>query len=524
MKSIDQLPSHVNSLVTKCQHPVRIFNKYTQEWVLTDCGKCYGCMLRKKTKMTAACQNESEKSLYSFFVTLTYADEFVPRLRYLVENCDDDSGNVILSFETVDRNLEIATGKRKRIIQDEILSFTHVLSKEEYSRWKSRVKLIDNQFVPVSNYRDIQLFLKRVRLQLKKYNYELRTYAVSEYGPRTYRPHWHLLFNLTPCQGSETQDLPPMSELVSSCWNYGRSDTSLSRGGASSYVAGYVNSLACLPSLYMVMPRIYRTRQGHSIRFGRSEIFSDKRNSGRIREGKFVELVDGESVSCNGHVVHVRPDRAVTNILFNPLARRLSEHDAAFAFVLFSTRSLIDRLIRLGCLDFRLEYSVMDITRGYYSAYEQGLLGDPAHGDRLFTYDSIVMYFSRMQTLPCLPEHKIINRFYRFFLPLFKTLVYYESNFPEYEDPWELCCFISKVTCSYYDTLDKSLLFHQLKNQEDYPDFVDYYLSYYHTTNSKDIFTSCKEQYDYIVDISYSKVIDSIKHKEFNDMLNLLNS
>lgn len=525
MNTIDQLPSHLNSLVTKCQHPVRIFNKYTQEWVLTDCGKCYGCMLRKKTRMTAACQSEAENSLYSFFVTLTYSDTFVPRLKYSVENYDVSNGNVLLSFETVSRDLEISTGKRKRIINDEIHTFTHVFSSEEYSRWKSRVKLIDDQFVPVSNYRDIQLFLKRVRLHLKKYQYELRTYAVSEYGPRTYRPHWHLLFNLTPCKDSTDQTVPPMSDIVSKSWNYGRSDSSLSRGGASSYTAGYVNSLACLPSLYLVMPRVYRTRQGHSIRFGRTEIFSDKRNADRIREGVFVDLINGESVSRDGHSVCVRPDRAVTNILFNPLARRLPEHDGTFAFVLFSTRKLINRLIGLGCLDLQLEYSVRDIARGYYLAYSQGLLGDPAVKGWSFTYDSIVTYFSRMQSLPALPEDKIIDKFYRFFLPLFKTLNYYESNFPEFEDPWELCCYISKVTCTYYYTLDKTLLFHQLSNQEEYPEFVDYYLSYYHTTKTEDILSSsCKEQYDYIVDISFKKIIDSIKHKEFNDMSNLFNS
>lgn len=45
-------------------------------------------------------------------------------------------------------------------------------------------------------YRDIQLFLKRLRKSLRK---PIRFFCTGEYGTRTKRPHWHMMiFNMDP--------------------------------------------------------------------------------------------------------------------------------------------------------------------------------------------------------------------------------------------------------------------------------------------------------------------------------------
>lgn len=49
---------------------------------------------------------------------------------------------------------------------------------------------------PVLSKRDVQLFLKRVR---KKFGQGIRYYAAGEYGPKTQRPHYHIiLFGVGP--------------------------------------------------------------------------------------------------------------------------------------------------------------------------------------------------------------------------------------------------------------------------------------------------------------------------------------
>lgn len=50
-------------------------------------------------------------------------------------------------------------------------------------------------YLSYTSKRDAQLFLKRVRKNLSKYSDEkIRYYIVSEYGPKTFRAHYHVLF------------------------------------------------------------------------------------------------------------------------------------------------------------------------------------------------------------------------------------------------------------------------------------------------------------------------------------------
>lgn len=57
-------------------------------------------------------------------------------------------------------------------------------------------------FAPTLNPRDLQLFLKRLRIQLP---HQMRFFAVGEYGDQTQRPHYHLgLFNFFNCARGQT--------------------------------------------------------------------------------------------------------------------------------------------------------------------------------------------------------------------------------------------------------------------------------------------------------------------------------
>lgn len=109
------------------------------------CGQCIDCRLEKSRQWSIRCMLESSFYDYNYFLTITYAPEYLP----------------VSSFTTVDSG--------------EIFS------------------------MPTLVKRDVQLFMKRLRSTWKrKYNRDdIRFFGSGEYSPIKERPHYHfILFNL----------------------------------------------------------------------------------------------------------------------------------------------------------------------------------------------------------------------------------------------------------------------------------------------------------------------------------------
>lgn len=60
-----------------CLHPIKIKNRYG-EYMDVPCGRCYGCLNKKRLNLSTMTKLESKKHRYSMFVTLTYAPEYLP--------------------------------------------------------------------------------------------------------------------------------------------------------------------------------------------------------------------------------------------------------------------------------------------------------------------------------------------------------------------------------------------------------------------------------------------------------------
>jgi hypothetical protein len=96
------------------------------------------------------------------------------------------------------------------------------------------------------NYRDIQLFFKRLIQNIRRItNEKIHYYVVGEYGPTTFRPHFHILLFHNSKELRQS-----IRQFVSKSWRFGDSDTQSVWSSASCYVAGYVNSTACLPDFF----------------------------------------------------------------------------------------------------------------------------------------------------------------------------------------------------------------------------------------------------------------------------------
>ncbi|UPW41644.1 replication initiator protein [Peromfec virus RodF8_32] len=116
---------------------IAFFEKHEKECISIPCGKCIGCRLSYARQWADRCMLELQYHQSAWFVTLTYNDEHVPRCMY----GDPDTGEARPCL-TLDR-------------------------------------------------RDVQLFLKRLRKAIEPA--KIRYFGCAEYGPQTWRPHYHMI-------------------------------------------------------------------------------------------------------------------------------------------------------------------------------------------------------------------------------------------------------------------------------------------------------------------------------------------
>ena len=67
----------------KCLNPQRIVNPYTDEAMTVPCGHCKACILAKNSRYAFQCDLESYSSKHTLFITLTYANRYIPRAQFV---------------------------------------------------------------------------------------------------------------------------------------------------------------------------------------------------------------------------------------------------------------------------------------------------------------------------------------------------------------------------------------------------------------------------------------------------------
>lgn len=233
----------------KCLNPLRITNKYTHEKLFVGCGKCALCKANKGFRYSSLCEMEAAKSFQVVFSTLTYAPEYLPTFR--IESVGHDHYDC----------------------------FTHhgeYLGTVEYGNLSKITKLIDkcgtSSYLPTVSKTDVQKFLKRLR---KNYGKKVRYFICAEYGPKSFKPHYHVLFffDTSDCltrdgnhtigefpaytrskNGDNAPAETPITDFeyyLRKAWPFGRVDcTYITQGSCSQYVAFYVNSPSSLPAFF----------------------------------------------------------------------------------------------------------------------------------------------------------------------------------------------------------------------------------------------------------------------------------
>lgn len=215
-----------------------------KEFLEVGCGQCLECRLQRAREWSARCVVESQLYDYNYFLTLTYADNFLP--------VTNSYTGEILQHATLD-------------------------------------------------YRDIKQFNNSLRKYFSRRGHDgIRFFVAGEYGDKTFRPHYHMLvfnlplYDLQFYKKSELGDVYFNSPLLDRIWRRGFVVVGEFNSKSAGYTARY--TLKKLKDLYDiekfdkigVVPEFVRC----SNRPGIGRVWFEK-NKDKLFEQGFIDVSDG---------------------------------------------------------------------------------------------------------------------------------------------------------------------------------------------------------------------------------------
>lgn len=551
----------LNKLVTRCQHPRTVVNKYTHESVVVPCGCCPSCVLRRSAIQTNLLTTYSTQFRYVYFVTLTYAPCFLPTLEVsIIEVCSDDIADVpcvpninnldanddntyLFGFRSVPRtaSVKVKNSTVRRVFKDPKVKFSYPMKPKELLSILDKINHSIPNRIPYVCNRDLDLFLKRLRSYYP--DEKLRYYAVSEYGPTSFRPHWHLLLFSDSDRFSET-----ICENVSKAWSYGRCDASLSRGFAAPYVASYVNSFVALPDFYTQMPKVVRPKSFHSIGFTESNLFPRKVRVAEVDEVA-DKCLDGIRVERDGFFRVVRPTWPYLLRLFPRFSDSIRKSPSSIYQLLSAAFTAPSRVICSGCADIGCDpfnesskQSILSFCKqylNYVDSYGKNITERNFFSPKASLPHSDILILSecRLYDGVALDPVRRVSRVYRFFLGIAKFIRTYSADgysglFWSSGTPGgtlfgreRFLRIMSEKIVTFWSRYDYNRLvdFYQTLEDSNDKDLVDFELRNYSFRYDKSVFDE-EKPYDELPLVrrlaaaALTKCRDKVKHKRINDL------
>lgn len=546
--------------VDHCQHRSFITNKYNGARIAVDCGQCDYCIHKKAQKASMRVKTAGSAFKYSYFVTLTYDNEHVPLMackvlhsdyddvigisggihfgheyhKYIPVSeyqCDDNSMLRHIFFEQVqgtvpfDREIKeyVPVKDNWFLSMDAIRSFIYKTQSVDKTDYPASKQYGRDNLIPFLNYADVQNYIKRLRKYLYKQlgSYEtLHFYAVGEYGPVHFRPHYHILL----FTNSEE-----VSKVLRYChdksWKFGRSDFQIARGGASSYVSSYVNSLSAAPLLYRSC-RAFRPRSRASLGFFEKGCdFVEGEEPYAQIEQKIDSVVNGRIYNFNGVSVRATPPLSYIRTLLPRFSSACNDDSVAIARVLRAVHSTPKRIAKFGFIDYKQD-SILALVRTYY----QYLKANPILTDD----DKIILHSARCLTRFCNSSSDVdiesyINKLYRLFLYVYKFfrnwhLPSFGCNIDSYAGR---IMFILKKGVEYEKKKDYENLRDVYGLRSQYPELSDCMFVLPTSGQESDVLQSVsRETVQLLEQLRHRSATfcrDMIKHKKLNDANNIFN-
>lgn len=214
-----------------CFHPISIGEGLDK--VNVPCGKCAACLHNLTYEWYVRLKSELKYAKNAFFLTLSYDDYHLSYRKF--------SFNTFVHKVMDDCSID-------REVKDILLYKTSVLD--------------DNSiFIPVYETKHIQDFLKRLRYNAGQPS-SFKYFGISEYGPKTLRPHYHFIFfNLFD---SDDWTLDKCHKLIEKSWGKGFIEVSFLNDNRIFYTVKYSFGLLELPKfpygLKDVKPRRFMSK------------------------------------------------------------------------------------------------------------------------------------------------------------------------------------------------------------------------------------------------------------------------
>jgi hypothetical protein len=543
-----------------CQYRSFITNRYNGARIAVDCGQCDYCIHKRAQKASMRVKTAGSAFKYSYFVTLTYDNEHIPLMNCKVlyseyedvvgisgdihfgdeyhkyipvseYRCDDDSMLRHIFFEQVQGTVPFDREIKEYVpVKDNwflsmaaIRSFIYKTQSVDKTDYPASEQYGRDNLIPFLNYVDVQNYIKRLRKylfqQLGKYE-TLHFYAVGEYGPVHFRPHYHLLL----FTNSEK-----VSEVLRYChdksWKFGRSDFQRSAGGSGSYVASYVNSLCSAPLLYRSC-RSFRPRSRASVGFFEKgcDFVEDEDSYAQI-EQKIDSVVNGRCYNFNGISVWSTPPLSYIRTLLPRFSSARNDDSTSIARILLAVHRTPKRIARFGFVDYKQD-SILSLVRTYYQYLKvNSILTDD---------DKIILHASRCLTrfVNCSSDvdtESYINKLYRLFLYVYKF--FRNWHLPEFGSDLSAYSgrinFIIKTGIEYEKKADYENMRSVYALRSQYPELSDCMFVLPQDGQEIDALSdvSC-ETSQLLEQLRYRSATfcrDMIKHKKLNDANNIFN-
>ncbi len=546
--------------VDHCQHRTFITNKYTGARIAVDCGQCDYCIHKRAKKASMRVKTAGSAFKYSYFVTLTYDNANLPLMYCKVLHseyedvvgisgdihfgdeyhnyvpvsdyqCDDNSVLRHIFFDQVqgtvpfDREIKeyVPVKDNWFLSMDAIRSFIHKTQALNKTDYPVSAQYGRDNLIPFLNYVDVQNYIKRLRKHLFKKlgSYEtLHFYAVGEYGPVHFRPHFHLLLFSNSSEVAKV-----LRECHDKSWKLGRSDFQHSAGGAASYVASYVNSLSSAPLLYRSC-RSFRPKSRASIGFFEKGCdFVEGDDPYAQIEAKIDSVVNGRCYNFGGVCVRSTPPMSYIRTLLPRFSSARNDDSTALARILFAVHSTPKRIAKFGFIDYKQD-SILDLVRVYY----QYLKFNPVLTDD----DKIILHNARCLTRfvnlsSDVDVQAFISKLYRLFLYVHKF--FRNWHLPDFDSNIDSCygrvLFILKKGIEYETKKNYESLRDAYNLRSQYPDISDCMFALPQNGQEIDVLQAVSsETVQLLEQLRYRSSTfcrDMIKHKKLNDANNIFN-
>lgn len=373
-----------NYLFDMCTHGKFVTNRYTGVRFWYECGRCKACLQKKAAARSSRIRNEYDGVSNIFFVTLTYdrlAAPYFEQEDFDKLRLEKTRFGTVLSPLNIYRRFSIKWNPNKlRYVKDwsspcflesvsvDVPAFCRselLSSNDDYCRFRWLEK--QPKKIGVIYFPDIQNFNKRLRMNLKRlYNYEkkIKIFNCTEYGPKSQRPHAHLLIFARGL----SQDA--FHAAVIRSWPYGRrirnkESCQLVFDDPAGYVSSYVNCNSYVP---LFLAEYFKPKHSASKFFGHGrKSFLLEEISKKVREGNLT--YDLRRITNSGEkILHLPIPKYVINRWY-PLFKGYSRLASHTVFEFLSRGFDVGYLYRKSleyaeCYSPRnwIDYSIHDAT------------------------------------------------------------------------------------------------------------------------------------------------------------------